>query len=66
MPMLKVLIWELLSVNRFSACSIASCEVTALCHETWDDAMEERACKVELFARLAYSFLTCAESTEVF
>ena len=65
MLVLKVLILEFLSVNRFSAGAITTGKVAALCHEAWDDAVEERTSEVEGPALLAKSFFTCAKSTEV-
>ena len=40
---LKVLILEFLAVDGLAASAIASCEVTALDHEPFDDSMKARA-----------------------
>lgn len=61
----KILIFKLSAVNRLSARAITRCEVTALDHELFDDAMECRALVRERLVRLAHALFTGAKSTEV-
>jgi len=63
---LKVLVFELLSVDALPSCSVAGCEVAALYHERFDDAVKGRSLKVQRHARLAVALFASAKDTEVF
>jgi hypothetical protein len=56
---------ELFAVDRLSTSTVGTCEITALNHESFDDAMEDRVLEVQRLARLANAFLTSAKSTKV-
>ena len=43
----EVLIFELLTVDRLTSCTVASSEITTLGHEAWNDAMELAALVAE-------------------
>lgn len=62
----ELLIAELLAVNAFATCSIELCKVTSLGHEVRDDTMEDAVLKVKHFAVGTATFLTSAETAEVF
>jgi hypothetical protein len=63
--LLEVLVLELLPVDALTASAIALCEVAALDHETFYDAVEGGAFVVEGLARCAVSLLAGAEGSEV-
>jgi hypothetical protein len=62
---LKVLVRELLSVDRLSTSAIACCEVTTLDHKLLDHSVECRSLVVERLARLGIALLSSAEGTEI-
>ena len=61
----EVLISKLGTIDRFSASSIAFCEVATLSHETWNDSVEDAALEVEGLARSTNSLFSSAKSSEV-
>ena len=65
MLVLEVLIWELGSVDRLTACAVALSEVTTLGHEPWDNSMEGAALEVKRLSTASNTVLTSAESSEV-
>lgn len=65
MHLLEILILKLLPIYALPARPIALCEVAALYHEAFDDAVEDRALVVEGLARFADSFLASAERAKV-
>jgi len=54
----EVFVLKLLAIDTFATGAIASCEITTLTHELWDDAM-----KIAL--RISKSFFASAESSEI-
>lgn len=62
---LKVLVFELLSIDTLTASSIASSKVTTLDHERLDDAVERRALVVERLAILPLALLASTQCAEV-
>jgi hypothetical protein len=62
---IEVLVVELGAVDRLSASSIASREITTLDHELLDDSVEDGAFVREKLSGFAFAFLACAESSEV-
>lgn len=62
---LEVLILELLAVDRLAAGAVSICEVPALAHETWDDAVERGALVVQGHAALGAALLARAQGPEV-
>jgi len=62
---IEVLISELGTVDRFAPSAIASCEITTLSHEAWDDAMQAGSGESEGFPQLSHAFLARAECSEV-
>lgn len=54
----EILIGEFSAVDWLAACAVEVCEVAALGHEFWDDAMEEGVLVSE-------SFLVGAEGSEI-
>jgi len=63
---LKVLVFELLSIDALSSCSVAGSEVAALDHKRFDDAVKGRSLEVQRNARLAVALFASAKGTEVF
>lgn len=61
----EILILKLLSINTLSASAIASCEVTTLNHELFDDAVKAAALVRKWHACLSNAFLTGTERPEV-
>jgi len=55
----KVFVSKFLTINRFSAGSVLSSEVTALAHESWNNSMERRAF-------VAHTFFAGAKRSKVF
>lgn len=55
---LKVLVFELLAVNRFPTCAVTAGEVSSLQHELGDDAMKGGSLEVQRLARLALKMAT--------
>ncbi len=62
----EVLISELAAVDGLATSAVALGEIAALSHEAGDDSVEGRSLIVERLALGARSFLTSAESAEVF
>ena len=62
---IKVLISKLLAIDGFATDSSSMCEVATLGHEALDHSVEFGALVVKRFARLAHTFLTSAQSSEV-
>ena len=65
MLQLEVFIVELGAVDRLSASSIASREITTLDHKLLDDSVESGAFIGERFSGFAFTLLAGAESSEV-
>jgi len=65
MLQLKILVRELLAIDRLAARAIARREVAALDHELLDDPVERGTLVAQRLARLTYTFLARAESPEV-
>ena len=62
---LKVLVFELFTIDALTTSTIASGEVTTLDHERLDHSVKARAFVVKWFPRLAVALLASAQSAEV-
>ena len=65
MLVLEVLVWELVSVDRLTACAISASEVTTLGHEPWDNSMESAPFEVKRLSTASNTVLASAEGSEV-
>lgn len=65
MLQLKILVRELLAIDRLAARAIARRKVAALDHELLDDSVERGTLVAQWLARLSYTFLARAESPKV-
>ena len=63
---LEVLISKLITIDRLTTSAISICEVTSLCHEPWNNSMEMRSLVPELDSFSSLSFLSSAQSSEIF
>ncbi len=63
---LEVLVWELIAINTFTSHPIEASEITALNHELGNDSMKDGALVMQRFTTRTDSFLSGAESAEVF
>ena len=61
----EILIFEPLSVNGLSSCSIEVGKVSSLGHEAWDDSVKHRFFKVQFLSYSTHAFLTSAKGPEV-
>ena len=60
MLVLEVLIWELSSVDRLTACAVSASEVTTLGHEPWDNSMEGAPFEVKRLSTASDTVLASA------
>lgn len=60
MNLLEVLVLKFLAIYALSTCAIVLCEVAALDHEGFYDAVENGALVVEQLSGLAHTLFTCA------
>ena len=61
----KVLVVKSVTIDGLVSCSVTSREVSSLCNEVGDDAIELASFKVKVLSRLAYALLSSAETSEV-
>ncbi len=61
----EILVRKLLAVDRFTASTITSSEVTALYHKGLDNSVERRALVAEPISGLAVALLASAKASEV-
>ena len=65
MSQIEILVREFFSIDRLTADTGSVSEVTALSHELWNDSVELRCLVMKWLSTLSFSFIACAESSEV-